>query len=201
MIMELVFFIIFAYLLGSIPFGYIIAKAKGINIQTVGSGNIGGANVGRTLGRNYGILVVVLDALKGLIPVYLVQQQTHNEIYVSLVAVAVLLGHIYSLFLKFKGGKGIATGFGVLIVIAGWQVMLVVVAIWALLLYTTKIMSLSNLSVSLLIPLYFLFIHYSPVYLLLTSMILVVVWWSHRENIKRLLAGKEPKVGKKKEKS
>ena len=101
--------IIFGYLLGSIPFGYLISKTKGIDIRKVGSGAIGGTNVTRALGLKYGLLVAILDLLKGAIPVYLAIKFLVSDWQIVTVAISPVLGHIFPVWLGFKGGKGVAT--------------------------------------------------------------------------------------------
>jgi len=154
-LLLLIFFIIIGYLSGSIPFGYIISKFKNIDIRKQGSGNIGGTNVGRTLGFKYGLLVGILDVLKAIVPIYIASQYLIIDWQMALVSISPVIGHIFPVWLNFKGGKGVATTFASIFIILGWRYSLIFLAFWALLLYLLKIMSLTNLLIVLTLPLLF----------------------------------------------
>src|SRR4030042_4805848 len=115
--------IIFGYLLGSIPSGYLVSKAKGMDIRKIGSGNIGGTNVIRALGFKWGLLVAILDILKGVIPVYLAMRFFFFDWQIALVALTPVLGHIFPVWLKFKGGKGVATTIAILFLLLNWKIL------------------------------------------------------------------------------
>lgn len=190
----LAFFIALGYLSGSIPFGYIIGKLKNINIQKQGSGNIGGTNVYRSLGFKYAVLVGLLDVFKVVLPAIIAKQYLTNDWYVCLVILTSVLGHLFPFWLKFKGGKAVSGVFASMIVIIGWQYSLIFLLVWVIVLRTIKIMSLTNLIVVWLIPLLFYFFTHSVAYTLLGLIYIPILYWSHRENIKRLREGTEKKI-------
>ena len=190
--------IIFGYLLGSIPFGYLISKAKGIDIRKVGSGNIGGTNVSRALGLKWGLLVGALDVLKGIIPVYLAINFLFLDWQVASVAAFPILGHIFPVWLKFKGGKGVATTLGVLFILLGWENFLILLSVWALVLFVFQIMSFTNLLMTSLFPLAFWLSFESLAYYIFSIFLVALIWWAHRENLQRIREGKEPKFELKK---
>jgi len=214
--MEWIISITLAYLAGSIPFGVIIARLKGVNIREHGSKNIGATNVGRVLGKNFGVLCFFLDVLKGAIPVYVIGILTSSFgqpielistnamlLWIS-VALASLLGHMYSPWLKFGGGKGIATTFGGMV--AMWPLLTIPVLLaflaWIITLKATKMISLASLVASLVLfidavvtVLFDSTIKHAWPLLAVTGVIIVMVFWKHRSNILRIIHGKEPKVG------
>ncbi|MFA5232236.1 MAG: glycerol-3-phosphate 1-O-acyltransferase PlsY [Candidatus Paceibacterota bacterium] len=190
----LIFFIIAGYLSGSIPFGYLIAKLKKIDIRKKGSGNIGGTNVGRTLGLKYGVLVGILDILKAIIPIYIASRYLTQDWQMTLVSISPVLGHIFPIWLKFKGGKGVATVAATIFMILGLKYSIIFLASWALTLFVLKIMSLTNLIVVLFLPVLFWFKTGSVAYFVLAFVYILLIWWAHRENIKRLRQGIEPRI-------
>jgi acyl phosphate:glycerol-3-phosphate acyltransferase len=187
--------IITSYLSGSIPFGVLIAKRNHIDIKKAGSGNIGATNIGRILGFRYGILAGLLDFLKGFIPTFIAVQLFGNPALVCFVGLAALFGHLFPVFLKFSGGKGIATFGGTLLAIMGIKMFLFIFIVWLLCLFVIRIMSLTNLILSLVVPLVFFFGARSSslFYLFYSILVAIFLWWSHRENILRLLKGTERK--------
>jgi len=185
----LIFFVIIGYLSGSIPFGYLIAKLKKIDIRKQGSGNIGGTNVGRTLGFKYGTLVSVLDILKAIIPIYVAGHYLTQDWQMALVSISPVLGHIFPIWLKFKGGKGVATVAATIFMILGLNYSLIFLTIWALSLFVIKIMSLTNLIIALFLPILFWIETKSSAYVVLAFVYILLIWWTHRENIKRTAAG------------
>jgi glycerol-3-phosphate acyltransferase PlsY len=200
MIVELVILLIGAYILGSVPFGVLIARAKGVDIMQVGSGNIGATNVNRALGTGPALLVFFLDALKGLLPALAARfwLPEHQEMWLLTGAMAIV-GHSFSPFLRFRGGKGIATALGMVI---GASPLIAAGAflVFAALLATTRYMSLASMiSVASTIPLG-IALHESTWmiggYLVLT----MLISWRHRANIRRLRNGSEPKFAFKKTK-
>jgi glycerol-3-phosphate acyltransferase PlsY len=208
--------IIAAYLAGSIPFGVLIARIKGVNIREHGSKNIGATNVGRILGKPLGITCFILDVLKGAIPVVIVgfiagtygsplSETTTTELLLWIAVVfAALLGHMYSLFLKFGGGKGVATTFGGMV--AMWPLltipMLIAFTSWVIAVKITKMISFGSLIAAIILFLATVVLvmmqssvqHAWPL-LAITFLIAVMVFWKHRSNIARILQGKEPKLG------
>ncbi|KPJ73694.1 hypothetical protein AMJ48_00640 [Parcubacteria bacterium DG_74_1] len=193
LMLNTILLIIFGYLLGSIPWGLLISKIKGIDIRKVGSGNIGGTNVIRGLGLKWGLLVGVLDVLKGVIPIFLATKFLSLDWQVALVAITPVLGHIFPVWLNFKGGKGVATTVGVLFVLLGWQKFWILLLIWLLILAIFQIMSFANLLLVSFLPLAFWLSRFSLAYFVLGLALLALTWWAHRENIQRLKEGKEPK--------
>ncbi len=191
----LLFFIIAGYLLGSIPFGYIIAKKKNIDITKQGSGNIGATNVSRSLGPKYALLVAVLDILKALLPMYIASYYISNDWHMLFVIIAPMIGHIFPIWLNFKGGKAVSTVFAAIFYIAGWKALPFLV-IWAIMLKLIKIMSLTNLIIILFVPIWFWIETHSLPYLYLGLFCVIMIYWTHRENIKRLIEGNEKKIVK-----
>ncbi len=190
----LVFFIILGYLFGSIPFGYIIAKLKHIDIQKQGSGNIGATNVSRALGLKYAILVGLLDVLKVVLPAVLAKQYLTNDWYICLAILAPILGHLFPVWLKFKGGKAVSGVFASMVVIIGWQYSLIFFLVWVIALRLIKIMSLTNLIVIWFVPLLFWIYTHSIAYACLGLLYIPILYWSHRENIERLRKGTEKRI-------
>ena len=188
-------FIIIGYLLGSIPFGYLIAKIKKIDIRKEGSGNTGATNVSRSLGFKYALLVAFLDVFKALLPIYIASLYISNDWHMFFIIIAPMIGHIFSIWLNFKGGKAVSTVFAAIIYIVGWKA-LIFLAIWAVMLKLIKIMSLTNLLIILFIPFWFWIETQSLPYFYLGLFCVVMIYWAHRENIKRLIKGEEKKIVK-----
>lgn len=187
--------------MGSIPFGYLICKTKGIDIRKVGSGNIGGANVIRALGVKWGALVGALDILKGIIPTYLAlnfltphQYTGGGDWQIASVVIAPILGHIFPVWLGFKGGKGVATTLGAMFILLDWKILLPLLFIWFLVLAISQISSFSNLLMVSFLPLVFWLSFYSLAYFVLGIVLFILIWWAHRENLKRIKEGVEPKI-------
>ncbi|ESQ84106.1 hypothetical protein AEAC466_10190 [Asticcacaulis sp. AC466] len=197
--------IIGGYLLGSIPFGYIAAKAAGIDIRTVGSGNIGATNVLRTGRKDLAAITFIGDTGKGALAVGLAflllmkgDLQT-RQTAMALAGAAAFLGHLFPVWLKFKGGKGVATFFGTLFA-ACWPMGLIAAALWLLTAFIFRISSLGALvAAAFVVPLGFL-LHVAPYpFLGMALFMAVLIYIRHAENIRRLLKGEEPKIGRKKE--
>jgi glycerol-3-phosphate acyltransferase PlsY len=194
-----------AYLLGSLPSGYLVARAKGIDIRSVGSGNIGATNVFRALGKKLGILVLVLDGIKGyaacvwlcdlLIPMFAGADYWGLEIRVT-AGVAALLGHNYTCWLRFKGGKGIATSAGVLAALVPWS-LVIIMSVWIITVILTRYVSLASVFASAALPVAALVTHENKgsflMFLVLTAMTTLAIY-RHRANIKRLLNGTESRI-------
>lgn len=195
---DLISLIIFGYLLGSIPWGYLISKAKIIDIRKVGSGSIGGTNVLRALGLKWAALVVILDIVKGVIPAYLAINFLVFDWQIALVVISPILGHIFPAWLKFKGGKGVATTLGVLFILLGWKFFLIWLLIWLLVLAVSQIMSFTNLLLASFFPLILWFSSFSLVYYIFGIILAILIWWTHRENLQRIKNGREPKFKLKK---
>ena len=190
-----------AYLLGSIPFGLLIVKAfGGGDIRAVGSGNIGAANVARNAGAVAGVLTLLLDAAKGFAAVWIAERWTGaNTRWMMAAAVAAVIGHMFPVWLGFKGGKGVATGLGVFLPIC-WQAVAAAAAVWILLVAFWRYSSLGSIVAAAALPaLVYLFYaphHAPPDHVLLgTVLVSVLVLWKHRENMRRLIAGQESRLG------
>lgn len=187
-----------AYLIGATPFGFLAAKLKGIDIRQHGSGNIGATNVLRVLGKPIGIAVLVLDALKGLVPVWIAQRLVATgDLIPILTAVAAILGHNYTFWLKFKGGKGIATSAGAMAPLLPVP-LLVALVLWAILFRTTRYVSVASITAALSLPFTEAIRGYwsgtwSWGFFLLALFLGILATWRHRGNLTRLRAGTEPK--------
>lgn len=186
--------VIFSYLLGSVPSGLIIGKLSGLDVRKAGSGNIGATNVARLLGKTGGLLTLVGDTAKGFIPVLVVQQMGFSDPVTALVGVAAFLGHLYPIFLKFKGGKGVATSFGVLLGLAPLATIILLV-VFAAVAFTTRIVSLSSMVTAVAAPLVLWLFYYSPTYVIVTAFMALMIVFRHYANIQRLLNGTEPRFG------
>ena len=186
------------YLLGSFPTGYLVGRLNGIDVRDYGSGKTGGTNVLRTLGWGAMILVAVADAVKGFVTVVLAQQVTGSPIVVVLCGLAVIVGHNWPLYIKFKGGSGVGTGFGVLIGIAPVAALLLFAGFLVPVLIT-RYMSLGSIVAAALAPFVMLFLARSgrlPVeYAFFAVVGAGLVLWRHRGNMRRLLDGTERKIG------
>ena len=196
--LEICLAAVIAYLIGSIPTGYLIVKAKtGKDIRTVGSGSTGATNVKRVLGKNYFFIVMILDALKGALPVVLAKLFATTGLSVGLIpvvaAVAVIIGHSKSVFLQFKGGKSVASGVGTIIAL-NWMAGLIIAAVWGVITYTTKYVSVGSIIALLLSPFVMYFLHSPLAYVCYCALGTVYIVYLHRENIKRLINGNENKV-------
>ena len=197
-LLELALVMFTAYLIGSIPTGYLIVKAKtGEDIRTIGSGSTGATNVKRVLGKNYFFLVMFLDALKGALPVILAKIFVPVAASIGLApvvaAVAVIIGHSKSIFLGFKGGKSVASGVGTIIAL-NWTVGLIIALIWGVITYTTKYVSVGSIIALLISPFVMYFLHAPLAYICYCALGAVYIVYLHRENIKRLIEGNENKV-------
>jgi glycerol-3-phosphate acyltransferase PlsY len=189
-------FLIAAYLLGSIPFGIMIGRFFGhIDVSKVGSGNIGAANVAREAGVKWGLLTLVLDALKGFMPVALAYHSIGpavdtTEVLVGIVGTAALLGHQFPIYNRFKGGKGVATGLGVFLALSpmaclfSGTVFVVMVILWGYI-------SLGSILAALGLPLWLLILGHSKQFVLFSLVIALLITFLHRGNIQRLLQGNE----------
>ncbi len=206
-------FIPFAFLLGSIPFGLLLGKIKGIDIREHGSGNIGATNVFRTLGKGFGIPCLLLDFCKGFTPVLLseqfITQDTVGQSILVCTALGAILGHNYSPWIGFKGGKGIATSAGALAALMPPVALALLILIFLITTYITKYVSLGSIATAIALPLLTFYGSYSHgkiadgtwnkplfIFALLAGSLAI---WKHRANISRLRMGTEHKIGKKRE--
>lgn len=194
--LQILMVILLAYVLGSIPFGFIIAGIFNIDIRQHGSGNIGATNVFRTLGPAAGIIVFTLDLLKGTLPIYLALQVTNNPWLIIMAGLAAVLGHTYSIFMKFKGGRGSATGLGILLGIAP-EIFLGAFIMVMILILVTRYVSVASLVTPPLVTLAFVLLNKPLPYSIVAGLITVLIIIRHIPNIKRLAAGTERKIGQK----
>ena len=188
--MQFLLFIVFSYLSGSIPFGKLAGYRYGIDIQKKGSGNIGFTNSLRTLGWKPAVLVLIADMLKGFIPVKIALQFLPLNLAL-IVALIPILAHIFPIWLKFKGGKGVATGLGVLLAVNP-LITVIGLAVFLIVFLLTKIISISSIlgTASLSLISYFVFPKLTIFYLVL----LAIAIWTHRKNISRLIKGTEKRL-------
>lgn len=190
--------VIISYLIGSIPTGYLIVKAKtGQDIRQIGSGSTGATNVKRVLGKDYFFLVMMLDALKGAMPVVLATMFINVGLSIGIApviaAVAAIIGHSKSIFLNFQGGKSVATGVGTILAL-NIVVGIIIALVWGITTYTTKYVSVGSIVALVLSP-FLMFFFYAPVaYVYYCALGAIYIIYLHRENIKRLMQGNENKV-------
>ncbi|PID59792.1 MAG: acyl-phosphate glycerol 3-phosphate acyltransferase [Ignavibacteriae bacterium] len=212
---NLLFIIILSYLVGSIPTSIILTKVvKGVDVRNFGSGNAGGTNVSRVLGKKYGLLTILLDAFKGVIAVVFISRLYFGDFpfpnttpfddftLVQIIAgVAAVIGHIWTIFAGFKGGKGIATGLGVLVSVVTLD-MLMALGIFVLVVYATKYISLASISAALSVPIIMIIREnlfgvdiqsYHSILPFIIALALLVVY-THRANVARLINGTENKI-------
>ena len=209
MILPLVTALLAGYLLGSLPFGVWVARAHGVDIFKVGSGNPGATNVKRSIGKKAGNLVFLLDFLKGVVatlwPVLLAKfagaacscGAGHIEYMAVAGMVGAIVGHSFSCFIGFRGGKGVATSIGGLLAL-NWQVALIGVAVWVVVFYATRYVSLASILLAASLPVSSWLLHQTLFLTLFFCILGVFIILRHRSNIQRLLAGTESKFAKKK---
>ena len=192
--LEMIVSLVFGYLCGTIPFGLILTKSAGLgDIRSIGSGNIGATNVLRTGNKKVAALTLLFDALKGTIPA-LLMGWLYGPQAAILAGLAAFFGHLFPMWLGFKGGKGVATTIGVLFGLF-WPVGLVFIAVWLAMAFLFRISSLSALTASLLSPAAAFALGRADL-VLPTAIMAVAVFVTHRANIKRILSGEEPRIGK-----
>ena len=196
--MKIVLIILSCYLLGSIPFGYIVGKLfKKIDIREYGSGNIGATNAFRILGPLLASLVVIGDICKGIFSIYLAQYfNIDNLLILTIAGLAVICGHDWSIFLGFKGGKGIATTFGVMFVLNP-TISVLALMIWVVVVITTRYVSLSSIFAVISIFIFTILFKQPYEYIAFSAIILILGIFNHKDNIKRLKSKKERKIGEK----
>lgn len=190
-----------AYLLGSLPTGFLVGKAKGVDIRTVGSKNMGATNVFRTIGKGLGILVLLVDALKGWLAVavvaHLVAQYLPDaapENYLRIVAgIGAILGHNYTCWLGFKGGKGIATSAGVLVALVP-MALLIVLAVWMVLFIATRYVSVASIAAAAALPFATWFTTHRVPLTVITGAMGALAIYKHKTNLQRLRAGTENRI-------
>lgn len=195
--MNIILALLASYLIGSLSFGYMAGKLlRGIDIRQFGSGNTGTTNIQRTLGTGPAIIVLLLDVGKGLAAVILARALTGSPSVQMLSGVLAVLGHNWPLFHRFKGGRGIATSIGVMLGLA-WQVLLIAVAVGITIVTVTRYVSLGSVIGVILVPILMIAFAMPPAYIIFGTVLAVFAVWRHRQNIARLLAGTENKLGEK----
>ncbi|MFM2397008.1 MAG: hypothetical protein RLZZ144_258 [Pseudomonadota bacterium] len=200
--MTSLIFILLAYLLGSVSFAVLMSKAFGLaDPRTYGSGNPGATNVLRSGKKAAAALTLLGDAAKGWLAVFLAIKFAPHDAQglwlVALVSLAVFLGHLFPIFLRFKGGKGVATALGILLAISGW-LGLAVLGTWLLMAVVFRYSSLSALVASMAAPVYAMVFGLQPQLVLASAIMSLLLIWRHKSNIINLMSGKESKIGKKK---
>tara|TARA_B110000444_G_scaffold28922_1_gene23928 strand:- start:53 stop:682 length:630 start_codon:yes stop_codon:yes gene_type:complete len=202
-LLILLFFSFMGYLIGSVPFGLVLTKMSGLgDIRNIGSGNIGATNVLRTGNKKIAFLTLILDGSKGALALFLLTSILTNtsilslynyELIMSVVAISSILGHCFPIWLNFKGGKGVATGFGTILFL-NLIVGIIALIIWVLIAKLFKISSMSALISYFLIPFLMVFNSAENYFIIASIFISLICWFQHRENIKRLLNRTEPKI-------
>ena len=202
--MAPLFTLVLAYLLGSFPSGYLAGRwLKGVDIRTLGSGSTGATNVLRQIGKGPALVVFLIDVLKGTAAVLLAKALGFNDWWVVAAGLAALAGHIWPIWLGWRGGKAVATGLGMLLGLA-WPVGLACFGVFLTVISVSRIVSLSSVLAALSLPLLMLARFASlgeavrPAYLSLSIVAAVLVIWRHRSNLSRIAAGTEPRLGDKK---
>ena len=195
---------IIAYLIGSINFSVILSKKMaGFDLRDKGSGNAGTTNVLRTVGKKAAIITLICDILKGVVAILIailankLVEGSNGALLVQFAGVAVILGHTFPIFFKFKGGKGVATSLGVLIM-SNWQIGLICLVFALILIALTQMVSVGSIAAAILYPVLTLFIPQNYIipgnYLIYSVLLAVIIVFNHRENVKRLLKGTENKI-------
>ncbi|RYG70116.1 glycerol-3-phosphate 1-O-acyltransferase [bacterium] len=191
--------LLLSFFIGAIPFGVLIGKMRGVDVRAAGSGNIGATNVWRVLGPKAGTAAFVLDVLKGVAGPLIARALVPNEpVFTAICAVCSVLGHNFSPFIGFKGGKGISTSLGALFGLMPW-VALIDFAIWGVVLAVTRRVSVASMTVCITLPILAFFWKEPTPNLVVAIFLGIMVFIKHIPNLKRVIAGTEPKVGQKKE--
>lgn len=186
-----------AYLLGSVPTGIVVSRAFGkADPRTAGSRNIGATNVGRTSGKAAGVLTLAGDIIKGALPAYIALLVEPDPVFVSLVALAAFIGHLFPIYLRFRGGKGVATACGVMLVISPIATLLSG-AVFLIAVLVKRYVSLGSMLASVSLPVFLSFIRGGKPYVPMGIIISVLIIIKHTDNIRRLAAGKENKIRRK----
>ncbi|MBW2732073.1 MAG: glycerol-3-phosphate 1-O-acyltransferase PlsY [Deltaproteobacteria bacterium] len=188
--MGCLFWVIIAYLVGSLPFGLWIGLARGVDVRGQGSGNIGTTNVGRSLGKPWALLVLLLDATKGYLPVMLALHGACSPVWVALTMVSAVLGHVFSLYLHFRGGKGVATALGVVGAVH-WPAALWGLGVYLVVLAVGRVSSLGSLFGVVAAMLVLAFGDSLQAYSWAMLIITALIFWRHKDNLRRLRRGEE----------
>lgn len=193
--------VLFAYFLGSVPFGILVARVfdRTVDLREVGSGNIGATNVARAAGKGAGVLTLFLDSGKGVFAMLLADMIARGrvDLWLALVGAAVFLGHVFSIYLRFKGGKGAATALGVVLYLSPVTAFILAV-LFGIVVYLSRYVSLGTLCAAAALPVLTALLAASRHYVTLSLLMTFVLFYTHRENIRRLFAGEESKFGARK---
>jgi len=192
--MEAYVLVLIAYMIGSIPTGYIVGSWAGIDVRKAGSGNVGATNVARVVGRRQGIFTLFADVTKGFVPAIVAVTLGLGAAAVAAVGMAAFLGHLYPVFLNFRGGKGVATALGVFLALAPWAaavLMVVFIGTFAM----TRLVSLSSIGAAVCAPITLWLFSCPPAWIFMSLLMALMVILRHRRNIQRLLSGTEPRFG------
>jgi len=189
--------LVVAYLVGSIPFGLLLGKLMGVDVRRAGSGNIGATNVLRLLGKKLGIVTLLADTLKAIVPMLLAKWVISStavsasvDLWVALCGASAFLGHLFPVYLKFKGGKGVATALGIFLLLEPWAVFIGLAIFISVVLFWGYV-SLGSLAAAASMPLWVWLLSGSPLYTSLALFIGLLIWLKHHDNIVRLLKGEE----------
>ncbi len=191
--MKYILAFILGYILGSVPFSFLLGKLKGVDLRKIGSGNIGATNLSRACGKGFGITGFILDVLKGFLAVligYKLSSNINPIIFGIVGGIGSIAGHNWTFFLKFKGGKGVATSSGVLLGLCPIPLILST-GVWIFVLLISGYVSLSSIIASFSLPIFIYFLKKDPILLVLSIIIFILILYRHRGNIKRLLKGEE----------
>jgi glycerol-3-phosphate acyltransferase PlsY len=192
--MQLFSLALAAYLLGSVPTGYLVGYFSGVDVRKAGSGNVGATNVARVIGRRQGIWTLIADSAKGFIPVVVAVELGFDATARALVGAAAFLGHLYPIFLKFSGGKGVATALGVILGLAPLATVCLM-GLFGLVVLTTRIVSLSSIAGAVAAPFVLWLFDHPPALTIMAAFLAAMIILRHRGNIQRLLDGTEPRFG------
>jgi acyl phosphate:glycerol-3-phosphate acyltransferase len=186
--------ILFGYLLGSVPTGFILGWMAGVDVRKAGSGNVGATNVARVAGKRQGFLTLIGDTAKGVVPVILALQMGANLTTTVMAGAAAFVGHLYPVFLKFRGGKGVATALGVFVALAPVAALVLILMFIAIAL-SSRIVSVGSIATAMAAPLILWLFSYPPIVVGMAVFIAAAITLRHRSNIQRLLNGTEPRFG------
>jgi glycerol-3-phosphate acyltransferase PlsY len=200
-----VLLLLLAYIVGATPTSFWVGKAFfGVDLRTLGSGNLGATNTYRNFGWKAAIPVGLVDVLKGWFPVWFFPQRDHSALWewTLAYAAAAIIGHVFSFWVRFKGGKGIATSAGAFLALSPWGVLSALI-VWIGVTFSTRMVSAGSLAAAIALPVTLLFVPHAGgnALLIFTAALAVFVFWAHRSNIRRILKGEENRFGKKRDSS
>jgi glycerol-3-phosphate acyltransferase PlsY len=190
---EAILLIVGAYLLGSVPTGFLLGRLSGIDVRETGSGNVGATNVARTVGKWQGLLTLLGDTLKGFVPAAFGAWIGLSAILVLTVALVAFLGHLFPVFLNFRGGKGVATALGALLAVAPLGTLILLLAFLCVA-RASRLISLASVATALLAPVVLWLLSYSPHQIGFAAVMALLIVYRHRDNIRRLASGSEPQL-------